>query len=405
MACTQLRLGLAGLGAGTINALPELAAHPNYRITAAADIRPAALARFVSDFGGEAYDSIEAMCHSRNVDVVHILTPNRFHAQHALAAIEAGKHVICDKPMATTLVDCDAMIQAAERKGVRLLVGHTQSLDPAIRRMASIIGEGEIGRPIMVNSWFYTDWLYRPRDSYELDPSQGEGLVMRQAPVQVDIARMLSGGRAKSVRAVTTALAANRPIEGSYSCFLEFESGLAATLVCSAYAHFDSAELTFGIGLQGSSAAADGHLRSRQLIAGFPTPEDERSYKEATRYGGERSPKDLLKRKPPDRHAFFGLTIASCERGDIRQSPQGLFVYTAEGRSEIPIDPSKRYTTAELDMMYDAWVRDQPLPSHDGPWGKATLEVCLGILESSRSGQTVAMAQQTDYRIQGDARS
>src|SRR6266568_4379156 len=149
----QLRIGLAGLGAATPNALPEMANHPDYRITAAADIRPEALARFASEIGGETYDSVEAMCHSPNVDVVHILTPNHLHAEHAVAAANAGKQVICDKPMAISLAECEAVIQAAERNGVRVLIGHSQSLDAPIRRMAEITNGGELGAVTMVHTW------------------------------------------------------------------------------------------------------------------------------------------------------------------------------------------------------------------------------------------------------------
>lgn len=402
----KLRIGLAGLGAATPNALPEIANHPNYVIAAAADPRAEARARFASEFGGEVYESAEALCASSNVDVVHILTPTRLHAEHAIAAADAGKQVICDKPMATTLAECDAMIAAAERSGVRLLIGHTQSLDAPIRRMAALTNGGELGRVAMVHSWFYSDWLYRPRAAYELDLSQGEGLTMRQGPVQVDIVRMLAGGLVRSVRAVTTTLDPARRIDGSYTAFVDFENGAAATLVYNAYAHFDSAEACFGVGIAGFPVDPGAYARSRALIAGFGSREEEWAYKESTRYGGSRARPDLKARPNNPHHAFFGLTVASCERGDVRQSPDGLFVYTDEGRWEVPIpNAPRRYTTAELDLMYDAWLHDRPLAMHDGYWGKATLEVCLGILESSRTGETVQMKHQKAYRSQGDPRS
>jgi phthalate 4,5-cis-dihydrodiol dehydrogenase len=387
----KLRMGLAGLGAATPNALPEIANHPDYVISAGADIRPEALARFTSEVGGETFDSVEAMCASPNVDVVHILTPNHLHARHAIAAAEAGKQVICDKPMAISLEECDAMLAAAERNGVRLLVGHSQSLDPPIVRMAAMTGSGELGGVAMVNTWFFSDWLYRPRDAYELDPAMGEGLIMRQGPVQVDIARMLAGGRVRSVRALAHTLDAARPIEGCFSAFLEFENGAAATLVYSALGHLDSSELTFGIGLQGQPSAGF-HLPS------FPSLEEERAYKESTRYGGSRALRPLVGPPSNPHHAFFGLTIASCARGDVRQSPDGLFVYDEHGRREIAIpEPAKRYTTVELDLMYDAWLHDRPLAAHDGAWGRATVEVCLGLLESSRTGLPAIMRHQTAY--------
>ncbi len=387
----RLRIGLAGLGAATPNALPEIASHPDYQITAAADVRPEALARFASEIGGETYDSVEALCNSPNVDVVHVLTPNHLHAQHAIAAAEAGKQVICDKPLAISLEQCDAVIDAAERNGVRVLVGHSQSLDAPIRRMAGITNGGELGRVTMVHTAFYSDWYYRPRAGYELDPRMGEWLTMRQGPVQVDIARMLAGGRASSVRAVITSLDPERPIDGSYVAFLAFDNGAAATLVYNAYGHLDSSELTFGINLSGFPAGP-------KPVSRFASLDEEQAYKDSTRYGGSRMTRDLQGPPRNPHHAFFGLTIASCELGDVRQSVEGLYVYERGARREIAIEePAKRYTTAELDLMYEAVINDRPLATHDARWGKATVEVCLGILESSRSGETVPMRYQTDY--------
>src|SRR5207244_3377884 len=137
----------------------------------------------------------------------------------------------------------------------------------------------------------------------------------------------------------------------------------------SAYAHFDSSELTFGISLSGSPADSGTYARSRQNIASFASPEDEWAYKDSTRYGGSGMNRDLLGPPSNPHHAFFGLTIASCERGDIRQSADGLLVYGDDGRREVPIlDAGKRYTTGELDLMYDAWWNDRPLAMHDGLW-------------------------------------
>ena len=93
------------------------------------------------------------------------------------------------------------------------------------------------------------------------------------------------------------------------------------------------------------------------------------------------------------RNKRFGLTLVSCERGDVRESTDGLFVYTREGRRDEPI-PDEPRGTAELSELYAA-VRDgQPLV-HDGLWGLGTLEVCLAIHESSRTRQEVVLHRQT----------
>ena len=283
-----LRVGVVGLGVAAGLVLPEIAAHPRVRITAGADPRPAAREAFASQFQAETYTEVEAVCGSPNVDLVYIFTPNRLHSEHAVVAAEHGKQVILDKPLGLSLPEADRAIAAAQRNRVRLLVGHTQSLDAPIRAMADLVGRGELGRLLMVNTWFFSDWLYRPRSLDELQPEQGEGLVMRQGPVQVDIVRMIGGGRVRSVRASATAIDPRRPINGSYAAFAAFEDGAAATLVYSGHAYFDTAELTFGVGLQGYPVAPDAHQRSRALIQGFPDRATEDAYKDSTRFGGAR---------------------------------------------------------------------------------------------------------------------
>jgi phthalate 4,5-cis-dihydrodiol dehydrogenase len=397
-----LRVGVAGLGVASTFALPAIAAHPRVRLAAAADARPAAREAFARQYGAPTYETVEALCESPHVDAVYVLTPNRWHARHAIMAAEGGKQVIADKPMALTLADCDAMIAAARRHGVRLLVGHSQGLDGPIVRMAALVASGELGRLIMVNTWFYSDWLYRPRGRDEIEAATDEGLVLRQGPPQVDIVRMLGGGLARTVRSATSRVDPTRPGEGSYVAYLEFAEGVPATLVHSAYAHFDSSELTHGIGLAGLPVEPDAFPRTRQRWAAFARPEDEWAYKDATRFGGPHAGGGGPPTPPRRHHACFGLTIASCECGDVRQSPDGLTVYGDEGRREIPLPPGspagRRYTATELDLMVDAWVDDAPLAAYDGQWGKATLEVCLAIQRAAAERREITLQHQTPYR-------
>jgi phthalate 4,5-cis-dihydrodiol dehydrogenase len=401
MAGRKMRLGIIGLGVASTLALPEIARHPDILITAGADPRPAAREAFAAQFQARTYDSAEALCASPDVDSVTILTPNRMHAEHAILAAEHGKQVILDKPLALTLEDADRVIAAVDRNGVRLVVGHSQSMDGTIRYMADLVGSGQLGRPRTITTLFFSDWLYRPRSQDELDSGLGEGIVLRQGPVHADMVRMLGGGLVRSVRAVTSASDLRRPIDGGYTALAEFENGAAATMTYSGYGFFDSTELTFGVGLQGYANDPDAHRRTWQLFEGFASGE-EAAYKEATRFGGERHSRPA--RAAPDgqrRHAFFGFTLVSCERGDIRQTPTGLAIYRADGRTEMPVpagaDYSRRYTTTELDLMYAAWSRGEPLASHDGRWARGTLEVCLAMLQSAREQREITLSHQVPY--------
>jgi len=93
------------------------------------------------------------------------------------------------------------------------------------------------------------------------------------------------------------------------------------------------------------------------------------------------------------RQPFFGLTVVTCEKGDIRQSPDGLFVYTEEGKKEITIVRGTHGREAELKEFYDAIVHNRP-SFHNGRWGEATLEVCLGILQSAAEKREIMMTHQ-----------
>jgi phthalate 4,5-cis-dihydrodiol dehydrogenase len=390
-----MRVGLAGLGSGAVNALvanPGLGNHPNIRLTAAADLREEARTMFASRYGGQTFESVEAMCKSPDIDAVYILTPNAVHAEHAIVAAEHGKQVIADKPMALSMEDCDAMIRAAERNGVRLLVGHSQSLDSGILKMLEIVRGGTLGRPTMITSNYYSEWLYRPRSRDELDPATMEGsLTLRQGTVQLDIVRLLGGGMVRSVRGTTLIADRDRPVDGAYAAWLEFEDGTPATVAFNAYGHFDSAELTFGLGLYGRPRGMEANLGAHRRHRAFASREEEFAFKDSTRFGGSRSRYEL---DPPlDKHQMFGLTIVSCEKGALRQTPDGIMVYGENEWREVKVAP-RLYAEIELDMMYRAWADDVPLDFADGAWGKATTEVCLGILQSARERREIRMEHQ-----------
>ena len=94
---------------------------------------------------------------------------------------------------------------------------------------------------------------------------------------------------------------------------------------------------------------------------------------------------------------FFGMTLVTCERGDMRQSPDGIYIYGEQGKREIPLAKGIRGRQAEVKELYDALFNDRPL-FHDGRWGEATLEVCLGICKSSQEKKEIAMIHQVPVR-------
>jgi predicted dehydrogenase len=386
-----LRLGIAGLGVASTQILPPMSTLPFIKITAAADLRTDALAKFREAYKGETFTSVEAMCASPNVDAVYVATPNQLHARHVITAANHKKHVIVEKPMALSIEECEAMNQAAEKNRVNLLCGHTHSFDPPVRKIREIVNSGELGKLCMINTWNYNEFMYRPRMKHELATSRG--VVLNQGPHHVDIVRLIGGGMVRSVRAMTGIWDKARAHEGSYACYLEFEDGTPATLIYSGYGFFDSAELFSWVGEGGQHRDPDTNLKVRRRLREVQSPEEEERLKEGMRFGGQREGEFSHVWSGERKQPFFGFTLVSCERGDIRQTPDGLLVYGENEKREITLPSGSRGREAEVEELYDAVVHGRPV-FHDGRWGAATLEVCLAMLESAEQRKEIFLSHQ-----------
>ena len=386
-----LRLGVAGLGVASTQILPPISTLPFIKIAAAADTRTDALAKFGEAYKGETFTSVEAMCASSNVDAVYVATPNQLHAQHAITAANHKKHIIVEKPMAMNLAECDAMNEAADKHGVKLLCGHTHSFDPPIRKIRDIVRSGELGRLCMINTWNYNEFMYRPRMKHEL--AMTRGVVLNQGPHHVDIVRLIGGGMVRSVRAMTGIWDKAREWEGSYTCYLEFEEGTPATLVYSGYGFFDTAELFDWVGEGGQRRAPETNLTIRKNLREVRTPEEEELLKEGMRFGGKREGEFSHVWSGERKQPFFGHTVVSCQKGDIRQTPDGLKIYGESEQREINLPAGSRGREAEVEELYDAVVKGRPV-FHGGRWGAATLEVCLAMLESAKQRKEIMLSHQ-----------
>lgn len=388
---TPLRVGVLGLGRGSSGMIVALARHPSVQIAAAADLRPEPLEKIACDFEVATFTRAEDLCACPDVDVVYVATPHQFHAQHVIMAAEHGKHAIVEKPMALTLSDCDAMIAATEKNGVHLVVGHTAGHNPAVKQMRKIVASEELGRLGIINVAAYTDFLYRARRPEELDTARGGGIIFNQVPHQVDSVRLIGGGMVRSVRAMTGVWDPERPTEGSYAAFLDFENGAAATLVYSGYDHFASAAFRTFLDPAQRPEPVTRHGQARKHLREQTEQQEESSLVAASGYGSTRYGDvggDLWQQE-------LGNMIVSCERGDVRLVADGLVVYDDDGRRTIPVDARQgvRGRRDVIDEMVAAVVRGIP-PAHGGRWAKATLAVCLAILQSSRERREVMVEHQ-----------
>jgi phthalate 4,5-cis-dihydrodiol dehydrogenase len=383
---TPLRVGILGLGRVSGKILEAFADVGSVELAGAADIRDEARAAFVARFRLPTFDTVDALCTAKDIDAVWVATPNQFHCDHVVALARAGKHIICEKPMATSLVECDAMIEAADANRVKLLMV-SKVLETPIRAIRDLVETGRIGEVFQVSTLVYTDWLQRPRLADELDPELGGGIVFRQAPHAIDIQRYIVGRPVASVRAVTGRGDPGFAAEGHFSALLTYAGGAVSTVTLNGYGYFDGAELTYGIGESGQRRPLAAMRKPRQRRGGPVTERGKFRAKPATSPDGDHA------------QPFYGLTVVSGASGVIRQSERGLLVFDAGGCTGIELPRAAR-CSAELIELRDALKQDRPV-FPDGRWGRDTLEVATRMWRSSMEGREIsgASASAADVRV------
>ncbi len=236
---SPLRIGMLGMGNAGLAFVPAIGKHPDFELAAFVEPNDHARSAAEAQHGVPGHATLaQLLASGPRLDVVCIASPTEYHTAQALQAIDAGLHVLVEKPMAITLEDARSMVRAARERGVTLLVGHSHSYDLPIRKMAEVIASGRLGAVRMAHNWCFTDWIYRPRRPDELDIRMGGGVTFRQGSHQFDVLRLLCGGQVRRVRARAFDLDRERRSIGAHCVYLDFENGAVATARVEANAHF-----------------------------------------------------------------------------------------------------------------------------------------------------------------------
>ena len=236
----MLKIGIIGCGKITeVRHAPEYAENPNCQLVAFFDVVPERAKALAEQYGGVAYDSIEALLAS-DVDAVSVCVANAYHAQASIQALKAGKHVLCEKPMATTPEDCEAMVAAAKAAGKFLMIGQNQRLAKAHVKAREIIASGEMGKVITFETHFAhpgpEGWT-GVRDSWFFDKKVASFGVMADLGVhKTDLIHYLTGKKIVRTSAVLATLnktfSDGRPItvdDNAYAIYT-MEDGVVGTM-------------------------------------------------------------------------------------------------------------------------------------------------------------------------------
>jgi len=195
----------------------ELPATPIMQVVVGRRAEPAATAARTWGWAESATDWREVVARP-DIDVVDIVTPGDSHAEIAIAALEAGKHVLCEKPLANTVAEARAMAVAAERaseSGIRSMVGFTYRRVPAAMFARDLIAQGRLGAIRQVRAEYLQDWLADPESpmTWRLDKTlAGSGALGDIGAHAIDLAEFMTGEHIEKVSGIIETLVSDRPM-------------------------------------------------------------------------------------------------------------------------------------------------------------------------------------------------
>ena len=191
----QIGVAIVGCGGVTLqNHLPGIAMCPDAKVVALCDSDPACLERSARETGVRATTSqYEEVIARDDVNAVIIATPNITHARIAQAAIAAGKHVMCEKPIAMDYPEALAIYRAAEAKNVRHMTAFTYRFVPAMRYLAHLVKTGALGQPFHFRSCRLQDWGRRSLGWRQVKKLAGTGELGDMLSHRIDFSQMLFG--------------------------------------------------------------------------------------------------------------------------------------------------------------------------------------------------------------------
>jgi xylose dehydrogenase (NAD/NADP) len=226
-------IGPGGIARGAI--MPAFEEIDNAVVVAVASRERARASAFAADFRiPRAYAGYDMLVDDPDIEAIYIALPNNLHAEWAIRAMQAGKHVLCEKPLAVTAAEAETMVAVAEETGVLFMEAVMYRFHPRIRDTAALVQDGAIGTPLLVRSSFC--FTMAQQENYRNVPEMGGGAVLDVGSYCVNATRLLLNEEPHTVMAMS--ILADTGTDETLTGLLSFPSGALAQIQCS----FGSAE-------------------------------------------------------------------------------------------------------------------------------------------------------------------
>lgn len=258
---TVLRIGVIGCGKiAQVRHIPEYADNCSAQLVAFYNPTRSRAEDMVKKYGGKVYDTVGELLADPEIDAVSVCSANYSHAEIAIKALRAGKHVLCEKPMATTIEDCEAMVKAAKESGKRLMIGQNQRLAKAHVVAKQLLEEGLIGDVVTFRTAFGhggpETWSIKPgNDTWFFDKKKAVMGVMADLGIhKTDLVRYLLGQDVVKTTARLMTLDKKGPdgeliaVDDNAICIYEMSGGASGTMTVS-WTHYgaeDNSTVLYG---------------------------------------------------------------------------------------------------------------------------------------------------------------
>ena len=364
----KIRFGVIGCGSIGPTHMGAIRQIDGAELVAIADtVRDRATAAATKYEVAKVYDSADALLADKDIDAVCLCTPSGMHAEGAIAALNAGKHVVCEKPMEISLEACDRMIAAADTTGKKLTIISQHRFDAATVLVKEAIDSGKLGKIVLADAtvkWWRTQAYYDSGDWRGTWAMDGGGALMNQGVHTVDLLQWLAGG-VTNLYAQTRTLAHERiEVEDTAVAALTFASGAIGTLTATTAA-WEGYPVRIDIfGTEGAAIIEGDRLKTLKLKSGEEFQSEEAAaHALSVARGGTASVKE---------EAATRLTVPS---GGAAADPGA--VWGDAHRAQIE------------DFLRAIHTDTQPLI--DGRAGRKPLEIITGVYRSSRTGLPVTI--------------
>lgn len=324
----MIRFGVVGCGRIAKRHLDLLAGNhiDGATLVAICDNDPARLEAARERTGVSAYDSLDAMLADPAVEVVVVLTPSGMHAEHAIAAANAGKHVVVEKPMALRLEDADAMIAACDQARVKLFVVKQNRLNVPVVKAREALDAGRFGKLVLgtVRVRWRRDQSYYNQDSWRGTWAQDGGVLANQASHHVDLLEYFMGD-VVSVHARASRALVDIEAEDTAIATLQFTNGALGIVEATNAARPRDLEGSLSILGEGGTVVIGGFAVNKMVTWEFAEPQ-----------AGDEEVLEKYSVNPPNvygyGHQAYYEHVVDCLRNDTAALVDGL-----EGRRSLEL--------------------------------------------------------------------